>query len=221
MVEPFFVLKFAGDSEEHIECWTKRVEKGINQMTNISVVYHSGSGHTKKMAEAVCAGVESEEGVEAHLLRIVGEDITDGRWKNDEIMAVLDKSAAIIFGSPTYMGCISGQMKSFLDATTKQYYSRAWLDKVASGFTVSSGPSGDKLHALTTMATCAMQLGMIWVGQDQTPFNDNGINRLSFYFGAAGQATQEPPEEAPNAEDKETGRLLGARVGRITKRLQG
>ena len=188
-------------------------------MTDISIIFHSGAGHTKKMAEAVYAGVESVEGIEAHLLSIDGKDIVNGRWKNDGIMDTLDKSAAIIFGSPTYMGCISGQMKSFLDATTERYYSRLWVDKVASAFTVSSGPSGDKLNALTTMAMCAMQLGMIWVGQDQTPFNDKGINRLSFYFGAAGQATQEPPEEAPNEEDKETGRLLGIRVANLTKRL--
>ncbi len=76
------------------------------------------------------------------------------------------------------------------------------------------------LNTLTTMAICAMQLGMIWVGQDQTPLNDKGINRLSFYFGAAGQAMQEPPEEAPNEQDKETGRLLGVRVAHLAVKLK-
>ena len=190
-------------------------------MTKVSVVYHSGTGHTKKMAEAVHAGVVSVEGVEAHLLSIEGKDIVEGRWKNDNIISTLDECDAIIFGSPTYMGCVSGQMKSFLDATAERYFSRAWVDKVASGFTVSGGPSGDKLSTLQALTTCAMQLGMVWVGQDQTPFNEQGINRLSFYFGAAGQAMQEPPAEAPNEQDKETGRLLGVRVASFAKKLAG
>lgn len=190
-------------------------------MIRVSVVYHSGTGHTKKMAEAVYEGVSSVEGVEGQLISIEGHDIVEGRWKNDSIFEKLDKSDAIIFGSPTYMGCVSAQMKAFMDATAEKYFAGAWIDKVGSAFTVSGGPSGDKLNTLTTLATCAMQLGMIWVGQERTPFNEEGINRLSFYFGAGGQALQEPPDEAPNEQDKETGRLLGIRVARITKRLKG
>jgi hypothetical protein len=49
----------------------------------------------------------------------------------------------------------------------------------------------------------------------------DGPNRLSFYFGAAGQAMQEPPEEAPNKVDKQTGELLGRRVAEVTKKLHG
>ena len=149
-------------------------------MATVSVVYHSGTGHTRKMAEAVHAGVASVEGVEAHLLSIEGKDIVEGRWKNDEMMSLLDQSDAIIFGSPTYMGCVSGQMKCFMDATAERYFSRAWVNKLASAFTVSGGPSGDKLNTLNTLATLGMQLGMIWVGLEQTPYNDAGINRLSF-----------------------------------------
>ena len=189
-------------------------------MTTVSIVYHSGTGHTKKMAEAVYAGAASVNSVQANLIPIVGKDITEGRWKNDEIMNTLNSSDAIIFGSPTYMGSASGQMKSFLDATTEPYYSRKWVDKIASGFSVSGGPSGDKLNTLVTFAACAMQLGMIWVGLKETPFNDNGINRLSIYFGAAGQALQESPEEAPNEQDKNTGKLLGVRVASLARKLK-
>ena len=194
--------------------------KVTQEMTTVSVIYHSGTGHTEKMAEAVLAGAASVDGIKTQMIAIEGKDIVDGRWQNDQIMAILDQSDAIIFGSPTYMGCVSGQMKSFLDATLERYLSRAWVDKIASAFTVSAGLSGDKLNTLVTIAICMMQLGMIWVGFDQTPFNDNGINRLSFYLGAAGQALQEPVEEAPNQQDKETGRLLGVRVAHLTKQLK-
>lgn len=189
-------------------------------MTTLSVVYHSGTGHTRKMAEAVLAGATSVDGVKTQIIAIEGKDIVDGRWKNDKIMELLDQSDAIIFGSPTYMGCVSSQMKSFLDATSERYLSRAWVNKVASAFTVSAGLSGDKLNTLMTIALCMMQHGMIWVGLEQTPFNDQGINRLCFYLGAAGQALKEPLDEAPNEPDKETGRLLGVRVASLAKKLK-
>ena len=189
-------------------------------MAKVAVVYHSGSGHTRKMAEAVHAGAAGVAGIEARLLPIEGKDIVEGRWQNDEILAELDRCDAILFGSPTYMGCVSGQMKCFIDATAGRFASRAWKDKLAAGFSVSSGPSGDKLNTLKTLCVFAMQQGMIWVGQDRIP-EDEGINRFSFYLGAVGLAGQEPPEEAPGEADTETGRQLGARVAALAARLAG
>ncbi len=60
---------------------------------------------------------------------------------------------------------------------------------------------------------------MVWIGQEQTPFNDHGINRLGFYLDAAGQAMHESSDVAPNEQDKETGNILGARVAYFAKKL--
>ena len=190
-------------------------------MATVSVIYHSGFGHTRKMAEAVLKGVEGVEGVTAKLLTIEGKDIVEGRWKNDDTLKQLDASDGIILGSPTYMGSVSGQMEAFIDGTSERWMKQAWRDKVASGFSVSGGPSGDKFNTLVRFATLAMQQGMIWVGLGIVPKPD-GLNRLSFYFGAGGQAGgQEPPEEAPNDSDKKTGEALGRRVAELTKKLHG
>ena len=189
-------------------------------MTTVSVVYHSGMGHTKSMAEAVADGAASVEGVRVHRIAIEGKDIVEGRWKNDEVLKQLDASDGIIFGSPTYMGSVSGQMESFLDATAERWMAQTWKDKVAGAFSVSGGPSGDKFNTLVRFATLAMQQGMIWVGLGMLPSPD-GLNRLSFYFGAGGQAMQEPPDQAPNEVDKQTGASLGRRVAEITKKLHG
>jgi NAD(P)H dehydrogenase (quinone) len=83
---------------------------------------------------------------------------------------------------------------------------------LAAGFTVSGGPSGDKLSTLQYFFTLAMQHGMVWVCQAKTPLNDKGNNRLSSYSGVMGQAMMESPEEAPNAADKLTGEMFGRRV---------
>jgi NAD(P)H dehydrogenase (quinone) len=189
-------------------------------MTNLSIVYFSGSGHTTKMAEAVAKGAGAVPDTQVHVLAIQGEDIQNGRFQNDSLMARLDASDAVIFGSPTYMGGPSGQFKCFADATGERWFKSAWRDKLAAGFTVSGGPSGDKLSTLHYFFTLAMQHGMVWVGLAELPFNDKGINRLSSYSGAMGQAMQEPPDVAPNAADKLTGESLGRRVAEAAKRWQ-
>ena len=181
-------------------------------MTTLSIVYFSGSGHTTKMAEAVAKGAGAVAHTQVQVLAIQGEDIQSGRFKNDALMAQLDSSDAIVFGSPTYMGGPSGQFKCFADATGERWFKSAWRDKLAAGFTVSGGPSGDKLSTLHYFFTLAMQHGMVWVGQAETPLNDKGINRLSSYSGVMGQAMMESPEDAPNAADKLTGEIFGRRV---------
>ena len=187
-------------------------------MTTVSIVYHSGSGHTAKMAEAVAKGAGAVADVKVNLLAIAGDAINQGRFQDDKLLAQLDASDAIIFGSPTYMGGPSGQFKCFADATSERWLKAAWRDKLAAGFTVSGGPSGDKLSTLYYFFTLAMQHGMVWVGQAELPSNDTGINRLSSYSGAMGQALQEPPDVAPNAADKLTGEVLGRRVAEAAKR---
>jgi NAD(P)H dehydrogenase (quinone) len=193
-----------------------RQTKSNKPMTTVSVLYFSGSGHTAKMAEAVAKGAAAS-GVHTNLLPIRGEDIHQGRYQNDALMAQLDASDAIIFGSPTYMGGPAAQFKAFADATGERWYQRKWADKLAAGFTVSGGPSGDKLSTLQYFFTLAMQHGMVWAGLSDLP-GANGVNRLSSYAGAMGQAAQEQPDVAPNAADRLTGESLGRRVAEAAKR---
>jgi NAD(P)H dehydrogenase (quinone) len=189
-------------------------------MTTVSIIYFSGTGHTTKLAEAVNQGSASIAGVKTNLIAISGDDITKGRYANDAVFAQLDASDAIIFGSPTYMGGPAAQFKAFADATGERWYRSAWRDKLAAGFTVSSGPSGDKLSTLHYFFTLAMQHGMIWAGMPELPMNDKGINRLSSYSGVMAQAGQESPEVAPNAADKLTGELLGRRIATLAVKLK-
>ena len=183
-----------------------------------AIVYFSGSGHTQKMAEAVAKGAGAVPSVKVNLIGLRGEDVTGGRWKNDAVLVELDASDVIIFGTPTYMGGPAAQFKAFADTTSERWFKRAWVNKIAAGFTVSAGPSGDKFNTLIYLFTLAMQHGMVWVGQTETPFNEKGINRLSSYSGAMGQAFTEPPEVAPNEADKLTGEIFGRRVAEAAVR---
>ncbi|WP_394678693.1 flavodoxin family protein [uncultured Sphingobacterium sp.] len=184
-------------------------------MTTVSIIYFSGAGHTAELAKSVEKGAISVSGVTTHLISIEGKDIIEGRYRNDEVMAKLDESDAIIFGSPTYMGNISAQFKAFADATVSQWASQKWKDKFAAGFTVSGTPSGDKAYTLQYLQTLAMQHAMIWISLGELPMQPNGINRLASWGGAMAMANTEPVDIAPGKEDKLTGEILGKRVANL------
>jgi len=182
-------------------------------MPTVSIIHFSGSGHTTKLAEAVAQGAGAVADVTVQLIAISGDDIVKGRYKNDGVIARLDASDAIIFGSPTYMGGPAAQFKAFADATVGSWFQQKWRDKVASGFTVSGAPSGDKLNTLQYFHLLAMEHGMIWIGTGEMPGQPNGVNRLGSWVGVMALAQPElSPDVAPNVEDKLSGERLGRRV---------
>ena len=177
----------------------------------VAIAYHSGFGHTAVLAEAVGAGARDAS---AHVTIIAVDRMVAEDWD------VLDGADAIVFGSATYMGGPAGQFKTFADATGAKWFTSAWRDKIASGFSVSSSPSGDKFSTLQYFHTLAMQHGMIWVGLGEMPMQPNGVNRLGSFAGATAQAGQESPDVKPSAEDKLTGEILGKRVAEYAVKLK-
>ena len=197
-------------------------------MTCVSVVYHSGGGHTGVIAEAIAQGARSVEDVEVHLLRITGEQIVNGRWNDAEIMAKLNASDAIIFGAPTYMGSASAIFKAFLEKAFDPWLVQAWKDKFASGFTVSASQSGDKLSTLIELSIFAAQMGMIWVPVGDAPGNNwsggsaNDINRLGSWLGLMGQANgDQGPDLSPPKADRVSAERHGRRVTLIVRHWLG
>ena len=174
-------------------------------MAKIIVVYHSGWGHTKAQAESVLKGLSSVSGVQASILTS-DEAIKD--------FTPLNEADGIVFGCPTYMGGVSAQFKTFIDAASKIWFQQGWKNKLAAGFTNSQGPSGDKLSTLSQLWINAMQHGMIWVGTGMMPGAE--INRLSSYTGAMAQSPQGDP--TPIEADLKTAELFGQRVGEAAVR---
>jgi NAD(P)H dehydrogenase (quinone) len=192
-------------------------------MAQVAVVYHSGYGHTKLQAEAVCRGAAGVAGVEAKLY--TSEEAIQ---RLDE----LDAADAIIFGSPTYMGNMSAKMKEFLEVAAKKWFTLAWKDKVAGAFTNSSSFSGDKLNTLLGLLINAMQHGMIYVGTGMMPAASNPAsfgslqgpgpevtNRVGSFVGPMSASFQVAPPAAPGAGDLETAQAYGARVAGVTLQL--
>ena len=184
-------------------------------MTKIAVVFHSGYGHTLRMAQAVA------EGADADLLPIDADgNLPESSWET------LQAADAIIFGTPTYMANVSWQFKKFADASSKQWFVQAWKDKLAAGFTNSAGLSGDKLSTLNTLFALAMQHSMIWVSQGLMPANSKSatrkdINNLVSYSGAMAQSPSDGGADAMSSGDLETARLFGKRVADVAARFSG
>ena len=182
-------------------------------MSKIIVVYHSGYGHTQRVAQHVA------EGAAAELLAIDAEgNLPEGGW---EQLAAAD---AIIFGTPTYMGGPSWQFKKFADASSKAWFAQAWKDKLFAGFTNSASVQGDKQVTLDYLFHLAMQHGGLWVGAGMMPANSKAATRNDVnWMGAFSGAMAQSPSDASAAEmlpgDLETGRLLGQRVAAVAARL--
>jgi NAD(P)H dehydrogenase (quinone) len=184
-------------------------------MTTVSVVYFSGTGHTHLMAEAVAAGASQVPNTTVALLRITGDQIEKGRWKDDGILETLNRSDAIIFGSPTYMGGVAAQFKAFIDGASYIWFTQGWKDKISGGFTHSGGLSGDKQGTLLYLAINAAQHSTIWVGNaepnSEAAGKTDGINRIGSYLGVMGQTY--PDMSGKPAEIHEGDRLTAKRYG--------
>lgn len=178
----------------------------------IAVVYHSGYGHTQKQAEAVAEGA-AKTGAQV-LLVPVSEAEAEAK------VEALNAADAIIFGSPTYMGSVSGPFKTWMDGTSKVW--GKWNGKLAAGFTNSASQSGDKLNTLQQLSVFAAQHGMLWVSLGLMPGNNNSkgsvndLNRLGSFLGAMAQSNaDEGPDKGPLQSDLDTAKHLGQRVATL------
>lgn len=195
-------------------------------MTNISIVYFSGTGVTESVAKLIATGVKNVKTTKCNLLRIVPENIVNGRWKHHEIMETLAVSDGIIFGSPTYMGSVASAFKAFMETTSELWAKQIWKNKVAGGFTCCSSPSGDNLNSLIQLAIFAAQHGMVWVGQSELPgkYTSGGslddANRLGSFLGLATQVTTGKSLEQAPSGDRKTAILFGQRISEMTKKIK-
>lgn len=180
----------------------------------LAVIYHSAHGHTGHIAGHILAGARSVPGIDADLLK--AEELTGTPDR------LLDYDG-FIFGSPTYLGGVTGTFKTFMDATGRLWKSHALKGKLASAFTVSSLPAGDKQSTLLSIFVFAMQHGMVWVGNAILPEQQNGVpyeeaaNRLGSWSGMMAQAGHSAPADSFAPGDIKTARMFGANIAQTLR----
>jgi NAD(P)H dehydrogenase (quinone) len=157
-------------------------------MIRVLVVYDSRTGNTEKMARAVAEGAENVKGTAVRIVKV------DKAKPRDLLSA-----DAIVVGSPTYYGNMSGRMKSFIDLT---YSIHGKLKgKVGGAFTSAGGTACGAETTVLSILESMLIHGMIVQGR----FDDK-------HYGPTAL-------ESPNKEEIESCRELGKRVASLAESL--
>ncbi|UVT16752.1 MAG: NAD(P)H-dependent oxidoreductase [Nitrospira sp.] len=175
-------------------CVSKSLADEASPSIKILVTYHSLSGNTERMAEAVVAGARSVSGTEVVVKRV-------GQVTAEELFA----ADAVVVGSPVYWSNMSGEVKTFFDNWQFKFGvfpEFKMKNKVGAAFATGGQISGGKEVTMLTILAAMLGNQMIVV-------SGGGA------FGAS--ATTEG--DSPGIDNKELAeaKALGQRVAEVTK----
>ncbi|HXF06926.1 MAG TPA: NAD(P)H:quinone oxidoreductase [Candidatus Acidoferrales bacterium] len=202
-------------------------------MAKILVLYYSMYGHVEAMAQLVAEGARSVAGAEVTVKR-VPETIPEEQAR--QFGAKLDQAApvatpdeladydAILFGSPTRFGNMSGQMRSFLDQTGGLWAKGALNGKLASVFTSTGTGGGQETTVVSFWHTLAHH-GMLIVPLGYGDVAGQILSDLSEVTAGSpyGAATLAGGDGSRQISEKEAtvARYQGRRVAELAVRLAG
>ena len=156
-------------------------------MVKVLVIYDSRSGNTELMARAVTRGAKSVSQTEVALKKV-----------DDVALKDMLKADAIIIGSPTYYGLMSGRIKGLLDKSVKIHGELE--GKVGAAFTSSGGTASGAETTLLSIIEAMLVHGMIVQGRHETK-----------HYGAAAVGK-------PNNRDITVCKELGRRTAELANR---
>ena len=100
-------------------------------MAKVLVMYYTGTGHTRSMAEAIAEGIRAE-GVQAEVRGIEGCSV-------DELLDY----EGFCLGTPTYFSNMAWPVKKFIDQSITLYRDGRRLRGKVAGIFTSTGSIGD------------------------------------------------------------------------------
>jgi len=158
-------------------------------MARVLVIYDSRTGNTEKMALAVAEGARQIKGTDVKILVVDKATVKE-----------LLEFDAIIIGSPTYYGNMSGKMKSFIDQTNAIH--GKLKGKVGGAFTSSGGTACGAETTILSVLQAMLVHGMIVQGR----YDDK-------HYGPTAL-------ESPNKDEIESCRELGKKVANLAAALK-
>jgi len=199
----------------------------------ILVLFYSTYGHIYRMAEAVAEGAREIPGAEVTVKRVpetLSPDVLKAMGALDAqkvyahvpVATVDDLAAAdaVIFGTPTRFGNMTGQMRQFLDATGGLWLTGALVGKVGSVFTSSATQHGGQESTILGFHTTLLHQGMVIVG---LPYAFQGQMRIDEITGGspygASTITGGKGERTPSDNELAAARFQGRHVAEIAKKL--
>jgi NAD(P)H dehydrogenase (quinone) len=198
-------------------------------MAKILVLYHSFYGHIEVMANAVAEGAREAAGALVEIKR-VPETVPDELFrksggKANQQAAVAEPAElgnydAIIFGTPTRFGNMTGQMRTFLDQTGSLWMSGALVGKVGSVFTSSATQHGGQESTILTFIPTLLHQGMIVVGLPYSEQRQMGLDEIKggSPYGAS-TITGGGGERMPSDQELGMARFQGKHVATIAAKL--
>ncbi|MDD3760593.1 MAG: NAD(P)H:quinone oxidoreductase [Acidithiobacillus sp.] len=197
-------------------------------MSKILVLYHSLWGHVEQLAEAEAEGARSVPGVEVIIKRV--PETLDA--EKQTVMHVKAQSApeahphelgdydAILFGTPTRFGNMSGQMRNFLDRTGGLWQQGALVGKVGSVFVSTATQHGGQESTILSFHPFLFHQGMIVVGVPYTCPELTNMEEISggTPYGASTLAKSDGSRQ-PSANELAIARFQGKHVAEITQKL--
>lgn len=197
-------------------------------MKKLLVLYYSMYGHVERMAEAVAEGARGVPGVEVSLKRVpetmAPELARKAGAKLDQAAPIASPQEladydAILFGSPTRFGNMTGQMRTFLDQTGGLWAQGKLVGKLGSVFT-STGTGGGSETTITSFWHTLAHHGMLIVGLPYTAPELTDISELrgGTPYGAATVAAADGSRQ-PSDKELALARYQGAHVARLATRF--
>lgn len=201
-------------------------------MTDILVLFHSVTGATYKMAQAIGEGVEEVDDCTAHLRRvpeIPGSAVIFGGNEMSEAKAVfadipeaeitdLVAHDGIAIGTPVYFGSQSSALRFFMDQAGKYWMDGSLTGKPATAFAGGGSGAGWEAALQSLWSTFAV-FGMTIVplgtrAQAVTPMDQvNGTTP----FGAA--TISGGDGDRPSEAELAAARIQGRALAEITRKM--
>jgi NAD(P)H dehydrogenase (quinone) len=200
-------------------------------MAKVLVLYHSFHGHIEAMANGVADGARQVQGCQVEIKRVpetVPPDVFKQSGGKENQPAPIAQPAelanydAILFGTPTRFGNMSGQMRNFLDQTGGLWMSGALVGKVGSVFCSSATQHGGQESTILTFIPTLLHQGMIVVGLPYAEQRQMGLDEIKggSPYGASTIAGGQGERMPSQAEIGMAG-FQGRHVATIAKKLFG
>jgi NAD(P)H dehydrogenase (quinone) len=200
-------------------------------MTKVLVLYHSSYGHVEKLAQEIAAGARSVDGVDVTIKRVpetMSEDAMRAAGMKVEQAAPvaspleLGDYDAIVVGTGTRFGNMTGQMRTFWDQTGALWAKGALIGKVGSAFVSTATIGGGQETTAFGIITTLLHHGMIVLGPSYgaAPLNDISAVRGGSPYAAGTIAGPDGARSYTEAE-AEVARFQGRRVAETAKKLFG
>jgi NAD(P)H dehydrogenase (quinone) len=200
-------------------------------MAKVLVLYHSFYGHIEVMAHAVAEGARSVPGTTVDLKRVPetmqADAFKSAGGKADQAAPVAQPAElanydAIVFGTPTRFGNMTGQMRTFLDQTGGLWATGALVGKVGSVFTSSATQHGGQESTILTFHPTLLHHGMVVVGMPYSEQRQTGLDEIKggSPYGASTIAGGQG-ERMPRAQELGMAQFQGKHVAGIARKLFG